>query len=155
MASLDSLLKEHYLTPDEQTVTLTVSTRLGVLREQRDALQALNIQSITVADGKTARSATPKKKAPARGSAKKAAKKPSSSPSKAQSPSKKAAKKSAPRLSQQDILAAIEAGHTTAPAIAAAIKGKQRQISNALSRYLGAGLVKRVNVGEYALAKKA
>ena len=153
MASLDTLLKQNYLTSDQQKVTLTVSMSLGALREQPDILKALDVQSITLGKGATARSTTPKKSAETRGAAKKSAKKTSQPASKTSSTAKKSKKKT-PRLSQDAILAAIDAGHTTAPAIAAAINGKQRQISNALSRYLSAGLVKRVGIGEYAPTKK-
>ena len=153
---LETLLKQHYTSPDDHAVTLTVSTTLGALRRQHDALQALNVQTLEPTASKATRSATRKTPAAKRRAAKPAATKSGATSSATpRQPAKAPNKKSNGRLSQDAILTALKAGHTTAPAIAAAINGKQRQISNALSRYLKAGQVQRVGTGEYAPVEKA
>ena len=160
---IDQLLKDNYRAADDAKVTVTLAMTLGELRAAGDIFgQEVDIVSSQL-DGTTTQAKPAKvskaRKATAKPKSTAAAKKTPTAKVKPATPEAKptptAKKSSAGRVKQEEVVAAISAGHKTPADIAKSIKGDQRQVSKALSRYTKAGIIKREGPGIYGLAASA
>ena len=149
MATIDTLLKNNFLSSDDTPVTLTFSVPMGFVRENSALIKGMTLKNATVntpAKPKVAAKSAPKRAAASKASTKKAP------AAKKATKSKASGKRGDVRVTWAGVSDALGAGHQTPKAIAGALKADAAQVAKALSRYLKAGQVKRIGVGLYQLA---